>query len=407
MDCQVGFLKGLRKVPVPTLIAKRIQRPILFLCIVLGCASLLCLGSWFFFRSPGNSRGPDLAIADAETPLAIRPLAPVLFSSDSPVAAWVARVLQGPPLTPELNVSYCCHLLRIYGLGPIHHDRFSSGRDVLRALTDHNEGVRFFGTPVFFQTRSGIRYQDLHYRHVLAGENHQDICLATFAEVGLPLTTPFAGATSSYSLRELLRDSVNNFDIRQDELSWTTIAYALYLPPEKTWINRYDESFTFDDLAKTLMRGSFIRASCGGTHILYALTMLIRTDSSLHCLSQGVRDDVFEYLKQMIKTAVESQREGGFWMMDWYRSSSRDANAHYADQPLDDLDSRLLVTGHLLEWLELLPIGLQPPLHVYRRAATWLCQVPMEGARTAAVVGAFCPHTHAVCAVRRLIEAKK
>ena len=68
----------------------------------------------------------------------------------------------------------------------------------------------------------------------------------------------------------------------------------------------------------------------------------------------------------------------------------------------DIRDSRFLATGHLLEWLELLPAELQPDAAVYRRAARWLCVLLGEKPTVKTLLD-FCPYVHAACAVRRLV----
>jgi len=324
-----------------------------------------------------------------------------LFAKDSPEAVWVSRVLQQPPSGP-LNLSYCCHLLRLYGLDSFRHSRFDSGRAVVGVLTDLKLSEAYFGEPIFFRTRSGIRYRDLGIQKTRTGENHRDICLGSFAELGLPLTTPITGLDESFSLHDLLRDSVENFDIKQEELPWTAVAYALYLAPQTTWTNRYGESFDFNALANTLMDAPFHEASCGGAHLLYALTILRRVNSSTTCLSELVRQTLDKYLLEKARDAVLSQQNQGYWSLDWHATAKKESAAPDRVSPRDSLTARLVATGHLLEWLELLPVELQPSSDVYRRAARWLCaMLGSESQITAS--DRFCPSIHAICAVRTLI----
>ena len=66
--------------------------------------------------------------------------------------------------------------------------------------------------------------------------------------------------------------------------------------------------------------------------------------------------------------------------------------------------SRLVVTGHLTEWMTYLPLELQPPADVYKAAVHWLLpqlellsQSPTYNDRAW-----FCPWTHAMCALKTL-----
>jgi hypothetical protein len=149
-------------------------------------------------------------------------------------------------------------------------------------LTHQAHAEKFFGESLLFQTRNGVRYR-LPSSGSPAneeGESHRDLFLATFAELGLPLSTPLNIATGSFTLRDLLRDSVANFDLQQQEIVWTAVAYCLYLPPQNRWQNRDEMWFTFDDLANELLHRPLREGTCGGAHLLFAMTFLARVDSS-------------------------------------------------------------------------------------------------------------------------------
>ncbi len=338
--------------------------------------------------------------SDEDAPRHIPPLAPVLFSKNSDEAACIQRV-RGSPQPGPRNLPYCLHLIRLYGWGPIPGPHFTSGREVFVALTDLSSSERFFGEPAFFRTRSGIRYRTLEVASAGGAENHRDVCLATFAEAGLPLSTEFATPKEKFHLRDLLRDSVQNFHLQQKELPWTAIAYALYPAVGVRWTNRFGESFGWDDLTEALLAAPFERGSCGGTHLLYALMVIRRVEGRDRPLSAPVRARLEERLKALIAAAVSRQATDGHWSADWW--------ADVGNKPVDtkkrDNDSpttRLLITGHLAECLTLMPPELQPSADVYRRVAHWLCcflatnQIDDRES--------FCPRTHAVCALRNVVE---
>jgi hypothetical protein len=308
-------------------------------------------------------------------------------------------MLQEPPAGP-VNVSYCCHLLRLYGLESFRHPRFASGRDVVGVLTDQKVSESILGEPIFFQTRSGIRYRDPGIQKIATGENHRDICLATFAELGLPLSTPMTAVEGSFTLRELLRDSVASFDLKQEELGWTAVAYALYLTPQGRWRNRDGESFTFDDLANALMQARLGQASCGGAHLLYAMTVLWRADASEACLSASVREALTQHLRQQTTAAMRALANEGYWTPNWHVRLKPGSATRLAR---DNDDMRFTVTGHLLEWLEMVPVELQPPPDVYRRVARWLCATLGGSVSGKTRSDFYCPFVHAVCGVRRLV----
>ncbi len=342
---------------------------------------------------------PDHATLETQPPPRIQPLVRRLFAPSSAEAAMVSRVFQEHPRLP-INVSYCCHLLRLYGLKPFRHPLFSSGSEVARALTDQALTKEFFGKPILFRTRSGVRYQDSVTQKDLAAENHRDICLATFAELGLQLSTPVTTEDASFTLADLLRDSVENFDIKQQELAWTGVAYAIYLR-QRQWSNRYGESFTFDDLANELMRTPFENVSCGGAHLLYALTVLLRAKGASEYVSESVRCELSQYLRRQTTVATQTQANDGSWDLNWHVVSKAESSDALFPASKAQL-TKLLVTGHLLEWLELLPEEIQPPSDVYVQAARWIC-TSLASASVSSMRD-YCPVVHALLAARALID---
>ena len=253
--------------------APRLRFFVLLLLLTLASGSAVAVGfgltKWSRTKATAKETLSNNPAEDA--PRHVGPLAPVLFGKDSDEAVCVQRLLRSPQPGPR-NLPYCCHLLRLYGWGSMPGPHFTSGREVLAALTDRTASERYFGEPAFFQTRSGIRYRTLEVASANGAENHRDICLATFAEAGLPLSTEFTTPKETFHLRDLLRDSVQNFHLQQKELPWTAIAYSLYPSVGPRWTNRFGESFGWDDLTEALLAAPLERGSCGGTHLLYALT---------------------------------------------------------------------------------------------------------------------------------------
>jgi hypothetical protein len=221
------------------------------------------------------------------------------------------------------------------------------------------------------------------------GESHRDMWLAELAQLGLPLSTPLRAGEGTFTLRDVLIDSIANFTLQQEEIHWTAIAYCLYLPPQKAWRDRDGNVFAFDDLAKELLGRPLSRASCGGAHVLEAMTFLVRVDAEVPCLSTSSRQSILDRLRNVVSKAVTAQSHEGFWTAGWDTSEPA-------------LHSSLLVTGHVAECLQYLPRDLQPGAETYRRAAQWLCA---ELQRRAGSFGdqEVCPWTHAVCSVRNLI----
>jgi hypothetical protein len=279
---------------------------------------------------------------------------------------------------------------------------FNSGCEVLGALTDVATSERYFGEAAFFPTRSGIRYRPRKRSLQVGAENHRDVCLATFAEAGLPLSTPFTTPNEVFHLRDLLNDSVQNFHLQQDELPWTAVAYALYNIAGESWTNRFGEKFGWDQLTEALLDAPFARGSCGGAHLFYALMIIRRLEPSL---AAPVRARLDERLKTAIASACALQTADGSWPMDWWAQAA--GEPAYSGQRVNESPfHRLLITGHLLECFTLAPAELQPPMGLYRRAARWLCHV-LQADHASQDVHNICPRTHAICAVRNLLDTNE
>jgi len=322
--------------------------------------------------SPGveeGRAGMGLEVSPDDAPRRVPTLARRVFPANCAEDRLVRALLGSPPSVP-LDGAAACHFLRAYGLGPIPNSALQSGRLTALAMLDGNRAKQLFGKPLFYQTRYGVRstlaLPDRTPGKTGAGEAHRDQCLAAFAEAGLPLSTPIRTSSGVFSIRAVLDDSVLNFKPDEEEIHWTAIAYCLYLPAQTAWRNRDGERFGFDDLANELMRRPLGEASCGGAHLLYALTLLLRVDREAPRLSQPVRQAVEQRLRKCVATAMGSQAADGWFALDWFQPGA--LPPRIANPPL----YRLIATGHIVEWMQYLPEDLQPAQAVYVRAAAWL-----------------------------------
>ena len=138
------------------------------------------------------------------------------------------------------------------------------------------------------------------------------------AGIGIPLNHPIRmeGGREA-TLRAVLDDTTANFTLR-GQIYWKVVALALYLPPQKSWKNRFGERFTFDDAARELLAASrFALALFGNPDGPITLTVLLRADEQQPVLSESVREQVREYLGRIAKTLVEIQSPEGWFPADW------------------------------------------------------------------------------------------
>jgi hypothetical protein len=297
----------------------------------------------------------------------------------------------------KATLSGCCHILLYYGLGPTDLPSCPSGDSALKALTDERAAVATFGKSSFVRTRHGLRYHLLSdpVFHPDVGEAHRDQCLATFAALGLPLETPITLECRSYSLSDLLSESVANFSFDQKQLAWTALAYAKYLPPQKEWVSRFGERTSFSQLVGNLVHRGLDTESCAGTHIFQALAQIDNADRDRPILDDEARKHLDSYLAASVHDVIQRQHQDGSW--DWQWSGSlNDVGS------MTPFQKKFLVTGHLIEVLMSLDSRRRPHEAVCMRAAEWLkrsldsTEIPRDGS-------SICPFTHAARAVRGIL----
>jgi hypothetical protein len=297
----------------------------------------------------------------------------------------------------SMNSSLCLHLLRAYGLqATFDHSELQSSRDVLSLFFDATRGEKYFGAAVLVQTRFGMRYDlgDSNSRESRrAKESHRDQCLAAFAEHGLSLASEIVIDGMTFTLSDVLRDSVANFNLKQDEIAWTALAYGLYLSPQSSWTNKFGEVFTFDALASELLSRPFRRSSCGGLHLLFALTILLHVhDDSPLLLSEDVHLAVRNRVQASLNEAVRTQHADGRWSMNW----NMEWPGPQVDNQIDPSLSDLLVTSHVAEWLLYLPASFDAPPECAFSATMWLLG-KVRDASSREVREHYCPYLHAIC----------
>lgn len=348
-----------------------------------------------------------------DKPLSIRPLVEPLFAPGSQEYEAIQEILRNPPPTP-LDGPVAIHLLRAYPHSRIPRPDISSASDVRALFTGVGLGNPNYQSPII-RTRQGARFQRFTGNKAVIdlGENHRDAFLATLAEVGVPLSTPLhvpptstapgsellhdpsreehSGGPIELRISDVLRDSLAAFNLEQPEIEWSAVALTLYMPTATAWWNRDGEQFTCDALAAELLRRDLSKASCGGTHLLMAMTLLLRADMDHPRLSDQSRQALSARLCEIVASLATRQLKDGSWSRRWYlpQQSQR-----------EDQWDRLTITGHLVEWMQYLPADLQPDRDLYVRAGRWLIdslQRLSDGQQVDRL--RFCPWTHAVCAV--------
>lgn len=201
---------------------------------------------------------------------------------------------------------------------------------------------------------------------------HHDHLLACLTEAGLPLSQPvFTPNRRDLTFRDVLRQALRDFRYDEREAEWSVMAFGLWLAPTtKTWRLADGREMSFDLLAQRLLRGHKRMGTCGGTHRLYSLMVLLRLDEQYDILSDDVQATVFKHLESVRDILKVCQFEDGHWPYNW--PAGEDA-VKKPDLTIP-LYRHVIATGHHLEWLAIAPESLHPPREQIRQAAAWIIQ---------------------------------
>ena len=264
----------------------------------------------------------------------------------------VRRRLQ---LRPEMTLSDLLHWLRIFGNSASIEFQRQTSREVLELVTNGNRIEERFGQRgVIVRTRDGVRYLSrLGGVDLVAASRpaHPYQELAVFAELGLPSSTAIVTADGDFTVRDLMQDCLSNLQLREadrQEPEWATVAIAHYLTPTSTWTNRWGEELSVEKWTGFLVRRDISRFSCGGTHVLHSLGLLLQLHSRHPFMNCQLLDKVRNTCRDLFNEIESSQAPNGAFPRP----------ATIALQA-SGIDWDIHITGHILESLLYFPDDLR------------------------------------------------
>ncbi len=285
-------------------------------------------------------------------------------------------------LSPRLRgerprINHVDHALRFWGVKATFDDPSClSGRELRDVLVTHGRFVEAWGPDAKPLLISGPDCTHVRTKEGIATASHVDHTLASLAEVGTPLDFPIETPVGESTVRSLLTGSLRSFSLNQTEYEWSALAYALYFQPAKSWVSSEGQEITFDRLAARIMRQRLSQGVCYGNHRLHALVVLLRVDEEHSILSPESRSKIVRHLHSATGALVGSQHPSGYWDANW--ASGEPPSEEDPPGKLDPLSSRLLATGHALEWLALAPEQVHPPREVLVSAGGWLSRTIID-----------------------------
>jgi hypothetical protein len=295
------------------------------------------------------------------------------------------------------------HLLRLWSMLSIlgtppqrdtswpHADRF------VARLTDGALCIdsRYPKLMVLEQSSHGPRYalsitDPVTRQLVLPGEAHPGQCLCSLAEAGVPRSHTVRASGKIYTIEDLVDETAWSFNF-DEEFEWRTVALLRYRPHVVSWTNKNGTQLTWDSIAQELIMrsssGEGASRSCYGTHCLFALAMMRHVHNGNRLISASTATAIDAHLSEHAVALQAAQGSRGEW-------TTAAAASPHAINKAPDLTA-LLVTGHHLEWLALVPVSVRPRSEVVRRAEGFVLDT-LESMSDAQLANALCPATHSI-----------
>jgi len=276
-------------------------------------------------------------------------------------------------------------------------DRVFTGAELAGYLLDHRlyNKISPGEDPLLIRTPYGVRVRisQTEIQGQFSGPlGHTDDLLRACGEVGLTTEYPIYTSDGKATLGDLIGDSIAQFDINH-ELEWTSEALARYLAPQSFWTNRFNECFSFDDIALSLLKRAPGQGTCLGTHVPHALTCLYRISERHPFLSDYVSDRIVSYLKEVSLMVAASRQGDGWWAGRWAPATA----AFDRTRETEEFTS-LISTGHHLEWIALAPPDCRPPESIIRSAIHGILKL-VSRFTAYEICQCYLPLTHLACAL--------
>lgn len=275
----------------------------------------------------------------------------------------------------RLKPNYVEHALRAWGSTVEFNDpELISGPQLTDYLLDAGKYAASWGnksSPILQPTDRGV---SIRWGADTSASVHHDHLLASLAEAGVSLDHPVFTSRRRASMQDILAESLRDFRLDERETEWSTLAFALYLAPQRTtaWHNSQGRNINFDLLAERLMRCHRNKGVCLGTHRVYTLAALLRLNEKYgeQLISPETISATTKFLENTRDLLISSQDTDGSWPPNWYEGKHAAANHDPTEQP----HRRVIATGHHLEWLAIAPKNFHPPHDRITRAADWLIE---------------------------------
>jgi hypothetical protein len=200
----------------------------------------------------------------------------------------------------------------------------------------------------------------------------------------------------------VIEDCLGNLQVREtrmQEPEWATQVLAHYLPPVCAWRNRWGEEITLEQWTEFLLSRDVNQFSCGGTHLLHSLALLLQVQQQQQIMSVEVHRRLKRVCFEFSRMLEETQHSDGAWRADWTPQS------RLSDSDFQTVEVHM--TGHVLEAQLYLPEDLRIAGSCAALGLKFLARA-MRLVSDEAINQGYCPYSHAgrvllCCASRAVI----
>ncbi len=247
-----------------------------------------------------------------------------------------------------------------------------NGKRMLDVICSAEEAQAAFGFAPHLLNRNGLQFGHQFVEGNLQGEKHRDETISILGEIGIPSNRQIVVWDQTTTVAETVRAAAVNCDLNQ-ELDFSVAVFAYYLPPQRTWTNKFGEEISFDILCDRLCDRPLGTGGCGGCHAMYSLAIVLSADRHHEILSEASRRKVRSTLAQAIHTLQETQREDGTWDLHWFDPKAPQER---------DLSTTTMATGHTLEWLAVAPPDIMNDPEMVSRGCEGALRLLMDAPQT-------------------------
>ncbi len=216
--------------------------------------------------------------------------------------------------------------------------KLKQGDKEISALDWIASGPSYDGEPLILVTKYGARFH--RYSRPYAFEGHRNQFLALLTSCHLKPDFKFNAQGKQVTLQDMINDAKWT-TTDQDELTFTLWALIPYVDPNEVWISESGERWNFARIVQEQMQESLPWTPCGGTHLLYVLTLARDKYLAKYGRLDGVWQQLDQYVKFYVNRAHQLQNSDGSFSTEYFEK------AGYTDDPIE----RLETSGHMLAFV--------------------------------------------------------